>query len=306
LGVITGSTAFATTQYSINPGQAASFPWLSLEAKQWEKYRIRKLCYEYTPQVTEFSTNGVGSLVIGFDADASDAPPNDLVHALNCDPRAFDLPCKRIVLDIPPKYMNMMTDGYFVRPGNLPGQSDIKTYDCGNINISTVGQANAGQIGILAVSYVVEFSIPILEPTVGAPANNTVSLFQSNNSEAVATSNVTQNVLFATTTLNGLNVVNTAGSFVCPAGNYLIDVTVNAYNSSSDLIYYKLDLKYNGVSQFTSTTPELLFTGGETNAQLTFPFFLACDGVKAFTVPTTATFTGGSEYVSGMIRITAV
>jgi hypothetical protein len=160
LGVISGSSGFVTNAYNINPGQAATFPWLALEAKQWEKYRFLKLKFIFTPQVTEFSTNGEGSLVLGFDADASDAPPNDLTHALNVTPRSFNLPCKDIVLDIPPNVMNRLTDGFYVRPGSLPGQSDIKTYDCGVLNISTTGNVNTNPIGILAVEYVCQFFYP--------------------------------------------------------------------------------------------------------------------------------------------------
>lgn len=313
LGAITGSIAFAATQYPINPGQAASFPWLALEAKQWEKYRIRKLCYEYTPQVTEFSTNGIGSIVIGFDADASDAPPNDLIHALNCDPRSFNLPCKKVVLDVPPRYMNLMTDGYFVRPGNLPGQSDIKTYDCGNINISTVGQASAATIGILAVSYVVDFFIPILEPVVGAPTNNSVT--QLIDSKHAITSTVAYQPLLASvattalTITNGLNVVNTAGSVVPPAGNYLLSVSININNATGSIVVSYLDVLKNAIIQAPGTgghTYQDDNTAFDTDNTMGGTYFLSMNGTDAITLSTATTFGTGTATATTVFTLVAL
>jgi hypothetical protein len=313
LGAITGSVAFASTQYPINPGQALSFPWLALEAKQWEKYRIRKLCYEYTPQVTEFSTNGIGSLVIGFDADASDAPPNDLIHALNCDPRSFNLPCKKVVLDVPPRYLNSMTDGYYVRPGNLPGQSDIKTYDTGNINISTVGQASVATIGILAVSYIVEFFIPILEPNVGAPVNNSVTEFQTNGTEASGTTTVAKIIALASTLGNGLGATNAGGSITLPAGNYMFYAHITFQSAAVDLDNITLDLQRGGTSVFTTQgiVPQLGPVSGPTGQDfmtLSFAEFIVNSAAtNAYTLVGTAAFTGGgTSNVSGSLVILAV
>lgn len=70
---ITGSAAFTVaSNFSINPGLPASFPWLSVEAQGWEKYRFEslKLCY-----YTRTGTNVPGSLLLAADYDAADAAP---------------------------------------------------------------------------------------------------------------------------------------------------------------------------------------------------------------------------------------
>jgi hypothetical protein len=308
LGNINGSTGFVTTAYNINPGQASTFPWLSVEAKQWEKYRFTKLKFVYTPQVTEFSTMGVGSLVIGFDSDASDPPPNDLTHALNCTPRSFNLPCKNIVLDIPQNYLNRLNDGFFVRPGNLPGQSDIKDYDCGIVNISTISNAGTGALGILAVEYVCEFFIPILEAIVGAPANNSVALFQSTTPEAGGASGVDKVLALATASFNGISATNTTGSIYLAQGNYLIDVTVTFDNVGYvDFTFGELDITYNGTSLF-KTRPQMLGPGATGMGYITISasVFIQSNGINSLTVIGNTTYDGGTATLSGVCRITAI
>jgi hypothetical protein len=311
LGSINGSTGFVTNAYNINPGQAGTFPWLAVEAKQWEKYRFLKLKFVYTPQVTEFSTSGVGSLVMGFDSDASDPPPNDLTHALNCTPRSFNLPCKNIVLDIPQNYLNRLNDGFYVRPGNLPGQSDIKDYDCGIVNISTIANAGTGALGILAVEYVCEFFIPILEAIVGAPANNSVALFQSTTPEASGSTGVDKTIALATASFNGIGAVNTAGSIVLPQGNYLVDVTVNSTNSNYlENIDLAIDITYGGTSVFKtrplSTSPDSGIASIVTYATQSASVFIQANGTNAILVIANCTYTGGTSTTSGICRITAI
>jgi hypothetical protein len=313
LGSINGSAAFATTAYNINPGQAGSFPWLSLEAAQWEKYRFRKLRYEYTPQVTEFSTNGVGSLVLGFDSDASDMPPTDLKHALNCKPREYDLPCKHICLNIPVGYLNTLTDGFFVRTGNLPGQSDIKTYDCGVMNLSTVGNINGNPVGILAVEYTVEFLIPILEPTTGAPANNSVSYLVDSKASLLTTVNYQPLLAAAASTAlaitNGVNVVNTAGSIVPPPGNYLLLVTVIFYSSANVCSGALLDVQKNAVIQAPGTsthTAQFTNTGTDGDVTLNSSLFVSCNGTDALTLNIQATFGSGTATATTSFLLSSI
>jgi hypothetical protein len=314
LGSINGSAAFATTAYNINPGQAGSFPWLSLEAAQWEKYRFKKLQYEYTPQVTEFSTNGVGSVVIGFDSDASDPPPNNLTHALNCMPREYDLPCKHICLNIPVGYMNTLTDGFFVRTGNLPGQSDIKTYDCGVMNLSTVGNVNANAIGILAVEYTVEFLIPILEPTVGAPANNSVT-FLVDSKAAQTTATVYQPLLAAaaSTSLsvtNGVNVVNTAGSVVPPPGNYMLITSCIFYSSAGVISTCYMNVLKNAIIQVPGTsgnTSEYINTAAlNGDVTLNSSTFISCNGTDAITLSLYVVFASGTCGATTTLSLIAI
>jgi len=306
LGAINGSSGFVNTAFTINPGQVASFPWLSTEAKQWEKYRIKKLRYEYTPQVTEFSTNGVGSVVIGFDSDASDPPPNDLLHALNVDPRVFDLPCKSICLDIPPAYMNTLTDGFFVRPGQLPGQSDIKTYDCGTMNISTIANVNSNQIGILAVEYVVEFLIPILEPSSGAPVNNSVLWF--GDASGNLTTTVTYTALWSVHAINGIGGVNALGIITLPQGNYLVDASTFFTSGGANITAAQVELFKNAGSVTAAVYNIAVENIGtvQSFALPVAPCFVSSNGTDTVSLQVQATFGGGTVQADSFIRITAI
>lgn len=313
LGSISGSANFFTTAYNINPGQASSFPWLALEAKQWEKYRFHKLTYIYTPQVTEFSTNGTGSVVIGFDADASDPPPNDLTHALNVTPRNFNLPCKNITLDIPQKCLNTLTDGYYVRPGNLPGQSDIKTYDCGVMNLSTIDNVNANAIGVLAVEYTCELFLPILEPTMGAPANNSVTYLVDPTTSLTSGSPYTclynQAASTAQSVTNGLNIVNASGILTPLPGNYVVTVTSSFFASSGAINDAITSFNKNTVVQFPihgSNTNTFIGTAASTTqVTLMNSFFVSCNGTDTISMIVQLNYTGGTATVNSSILIVA-
>jgi hypothetical protein len=301
LGPISGSVAFATNAYSLNPGQAATFPWLSVEAKQWEKYRFEHLKFIYTPQVTEYSANGIGSVVLGFDSDASDPPPNDLIHALNCTPRVFNLPCKNISLDIRPEFMNMLTDGFYVRPGNLPGQSDIKTFDCGVLNISTIGQATADPIGILAVEYRVTFFIPVLDAIVGAPKNNSTSYFVQN--DQATTSTILTKSLFSVEVANGLELTNTTGDILLPQGNYIVNASVVGANTGANLTYGYFRIYKDATALEPQPT---VSSAGTTHMAMSTSAFIVSDGTNSISVRYYMSFASGTCTTDATVVITAV
>jgi len=234
LGAVTSSIDFQTKTYSWNPGVAATFPWLSKEAAQWEKYVFMQSKIVYIPQVTEFSPNGVGSLVMSFDSNASDGPPNGLLQALDTQPRSYDLPCKQIILNIPPKIMNTHTDGFYIRRGNNPPNTDIKTYDCGNLFVSTVGQASLGGVlGILSVQYTVDFMIPVLENDEIPTPNTRMSSYQC---PLTLVDYGTAYPVPSVVVTNGLNLDWVGGYLTPAAGNYLMfySVAVSSGNETDE------------------------------------------------------------------------
>jgi hypothetical protein len=239
LGTInTAGASFNVTQYPINPGQSSTFPWLYKEAAQWEKYRIRKLMLQFIPSVTEFSANGIGSIGLAFDSDASDTPPSNWRELYDMEPASFNLPCKVCVLNVPYKIMNTLTDGFFIRRGLKPIHTDIKTYDCGNLFVATEGQASAGMIGQLVIHYDVEFLIPVLDTSPTPPVNNTVSYFKGTSTTLNA--EPTQ-LAFATNCTDGLGIYSADGSFILPQGNYLVDVMLSGTASTGQItgVYFQ-------------------------------------------------------------------
>jgi len=143
------------------------------------------------------------------------------------------------------------------------------------------------------------------------PANNQVAVFQSAQAgEPVGASNVFQDLLFGVAVANGLKIVNNAGSFVLPTGNYLIDAWGNVDDGASDVSSLQLDLKVGGTSVWPGfnhpiTDPANALTGD--NHFLSLSWFYASNGVTPVTFPIAAsmTTTAGSTFY-GNVRFVAI
>jgi len=265
-----GSTTFGNganltaQQFSINPGQAIPFPWLSAIAPKFEKYVFTRLEFYYKHEVSQYAAAGtIGKAILSFDYDASDAPPTGKQQMLDTDPHADGMPCEDFVLrvdcrtafDNGPKY---------VRPGNLPGGSDIKTFDIGLLNYGAAG-TNDGttKIGELHVRYAGWFEKPVLESSRSAPANNQVSLFQAVTPGQICVYATPTILTMATVVVNGLNIVNTSGSFQPPPGNYLVDGTIICYDSVEENFGAIIDVQSGGVSLYTYSGAQPTVNVGE-------------------------------------------
>lgn len=147
---------FKLVNFAINPGLAATFPWLATQAKGWEQYRFLKLVFEY---VTRASDNSTGFVLMGPDYDASDPPPAT-EEELSTYEDSIDFPTKQSAQStLDPKSMFSLGSRKFTRDVNVRG-TDIKTYDAGNFYVMTAGQGGGDKIGKLYVSYIVEFYTP--------------------------------------------------------------------------------------------------------------------------------------------------
>jgi hypothetical protein len=162
IGNVTGSVAFAVgNTFAVQPGLAASFPWLATIAQNWETYRFRKLhlCY-----YTRTGSNVPGSVIMAHDPDASDAAPSTeqvMASYANCQE---DAPWKDICLKLDLKALNDLGPRKFVRTGALAANQDIKLYDSGNAYVAGV-DGTAVNWGKLWFEYDVEFFTPQLPPT---------------------------------------------------------------------------------------------------------------------------------------------
>jgi len=136
LGRFNGSLNFTETQFAINPGQAVTFPWLSQEAKLWEKYEFDKLEFEFRTTINEFSANAFGRVILGVDYDASDPPPSSRSQAEISRPVTAQAPYFNQRLVLRKEDMHDTVRKHYVRPGNLPGSADIKMYDVGVLNLA--------------------------------------------------------------------------------------------------------------------------------------------------------------------------
>lgn len=148
---ITSTSNYTATKVSCNPGLGGSFPWLSSLARKYDMYRFVKLRYSYR-SVAATSTAGV--VMFSFDYDAADDVPSNKAK------QAQTVPCTEsncwTSLDL---NVSMDAQWRYVRPGTLPSNLDVKTYDAGNLIYST--QYGSGIVtGELYVEYTVELKKP--------------------------------------------------------------------------------------------------------------------------------------------------
>jgi len=305
---VDGTVTFSTTQYPINPGQGGTFPWLSKEAVLWEKYRFKALEFYYKPQVSAFATNGQsGKVMLSCDYDASDAPPTSKQMVEDTYPHEDAMPYNEVRLRLEPQEMYDSSDAKYVRPGGLPGSTDIKTYDCGNLYVSTDGNANTTVIGELRVRYAVEFDVPILETTAAAPTNNQVAFFQSTAPEALVTT-TPKALALATASANGILAVNTAGSIVLPAGNYLVDGGCVFKDTSAESFDTVLYITVAGTSIFVTNPTNVVGVSLGANEELSMACsgYVSVNGAQAVELVAEMVGAGGTLTGAGYLRITAI
>jgi hypothetical protein len=215
---VVGTTAFTVAQtFALNPGLAASFPWLSVMAQGWEQYRFRKLKFCY---YTRTGSNVPGSVLLAPDYDAADAPPASEQIASAFEDVAEDAPWKDIECLLTQLSMAGGTTRHFTRNGALAANLDIKTYDVGNLHLCTI-DGTAVPWGKLWVEYDIEFFVPQLPPT-GLPsltggewegsdsANSAANPFGTAPNSTAGTAGVS---------INGASVMTFA-----TAGTYLVSV----------------------------------------------------------------------------------
>lgn len=253
-----GSTNFTTSYFPINPAQAATFPWLSKQAPQWEKYHFNHLEFYYKRTVSEFATNGTtGKVMLSVDFDASDPPPTNKQQVEDTDPHVDNMPCNNIRLPMNQRRMHGLYRELYNRPGPVPGATDIKTYDAGNFYLSTQGNQNNTEVGELHVRYSVTFSVPILESDTSIPRNNTVSLFTESVNPPVFVNGAFVTVPYSGMGSggNGVQALNpsNAGVFTLPRGIYLVDWLINVLSPvATTNLNIRGGLSVNGVFDLTS------------------------------------------------------
>lgn len=276
----------------INPGMSSTFPQTSAIARDYEKYRFRKLVFHYEKLVTGYSTLGqTGQILYNVDFDINDPAPTSASAFQNAKPNAYGMPCGSFSLEIPPHLLSGVGNEYkYVRrsaagTGSGLGGADPKFYDAALLFIAADSLNASGKFGRLRISGIVEFIDMVQNlPSVGTTPNYTVTLFgnsilQTFNSSVGAQVSV---IVPAAGYIDGLGVsVTPSGQIILPAGNYRLSFKAN------------LSLSTSIANGFSSITLSTLKTG--LNIDQVVPF--ACAGIG---IPNTlSTITIASEvYVS--------
>jgi hypothetical protein len=176
IGDVQGSTAF-TAQYAlnINPGLSSTFPWLSGIAEEYEQYRIHGLVFEFktTSATAVSSTNtALGTVILSTQYNANNNPFTDKLHQENYEFAISTIPSQSILHPVECARNQTSVDELYTRTGTPIGTTDLRLYDMGVFQLSTVGmQAGVTNIGELWCTYDVEFLKPKL-PLLGNVATD--------------------------------------------------------------------------------------------------------------------------------------
>lgn len=207
---IVGSVAFANTQLSINPGLSSMFAWLAPIAAQFESYLFRKLVFDYE---TQKSASTSGSLMMAVDFDAADSAPVNKQQLMAYHNAVRSAVWQEACYQSDQADLKKFGVQRFVRGGALAANEDVKTYDIGNLNIATQGEADTTAIGELYVDYDVELITP--QVNVDQAAINSASVASAASTRA--------NPFTSATVTGGLNVTASGATLTFnKVGQFLI------------------------------------------------------------------------------------
>lgn len=231
---VVGSDDFQVLKFSINPGLSQTFPWLSVMAQAWEKYRFKylRICY-----LSRTGSTTIGQVLIAPDYDSADDSPSTEQILSTYQDSVADAPWKNICCNLRAGSMNNSLGRFhFNRFANLGPNLDIKTYDVANVYIATTDGADDTPWGKIWIEYEVEFQTPQLPPT-GISVNGgeiasggTLTLDQPLGDAPVVNPNSRGFVID-----NDQVIMQTSGTFMCvfaATGTALTGATITLTNGA--------------------------------------------------------------------------
>lgn len=156
-----GASSFQQTSYELNPGLAASFPFLSQLASNFELYDFQGLMYEYRPTSGENATaNSLGKVMMATQYDPDASPFLNSVQLQNYDYSASCKPSVGMVHGVETAQSQQAVNMMFIRTGN---STKAKTFtDLGYLTVATEGIPFTGAgtqiLGELWVTYRIKLS----------------------------------------------------------------------------------------------------------------------------------------------------
>lgn len=295
-----GSFAVAGS-YVINPGLAASFPWLSTQAASWEQYRFHRLAFEF---VTRSSTSAVGSVILAPDYDSLDAPPSSELVATSYRDATEDAPWKDQICLLDSSALQPIGPRKYIRSGAIP-LSDLKTYDGGILHACVAENGATTGLGKLWVEYDVELFVPQTASST-VPSTRTVSCFQQLTSSTVLSTGTP--ISWQSALVNGLGIAFSGPqtAFLLPRGTYRIDAQVTVVSNSSTYYLNDMVIEWAGVAVGRSILCGTFAAGGQDT--MSAVAYVVSTGTEFLRVTVTAGAGGYAEGVSGLtqLMVTAV
>lgn len=290
-----GSVGFAATGFPINPGLSASFPWLSVQAAQWQQYRFHRLAVRY---VTKSPSSATGTVIISPEYNPQDPPPTTEQQAENTQDATSDSVYVHNSTKLDVSAMFALGPRKQVRAANVGAALGL--YDCATVYLCTSGQANTSAVGDFWFDYDIEFFVPENSPAVaaGAPFIATpTSVLSWTTPTSFTSGNATSQTGVSTASAgisggsDGLNLALTfsAGAFTPPRGAYLVRFMGSFNDTANEGFTAILSILRNGsVVQFAkalttgpgSLNPSVQFALGFNGTTDTLSFQITLTGAS--------------------------
>jgi len=168
IGLVTSSSAYSiTNSYYVNPANKELFPWLSEQATQYEKYKFRRISFEF---VASTPTTTPGQLMMIPVYDSKTRPPDSESMALQYEDSQSCNVFMNCSCALKPARLNRPL---YIRNSIQAG--DIRTSDVAEMFIAIAGTTDTGsRLGQLWIDYEVELISPIVMPLVPSCSNISV------------------------------------------------------------------------------------------------------------------------------------
>jgi len=152
------ANTFKIDSYAINPGQAATFPWLSgVIGAKFQQYRINGCVFEFRSMSADAlnSTNtALGSVIMSTDYDSS---TDTFASKQEMENTEFGVSCKpstNMIHGIECLRAQTPVSELYIRAFDVPSGRDIRLYDLGRFSIASTGmQGTSVNLGELWVTY---------------------------------------------------------------------------------------------------------------------------------------------------------
>lgn len=169
LGDINSSTAFTLHEYTINPGDEITFPWLHQIATSFEEYKLRGLLFYFnsmsSPNVLAASaTTSLGTVIMATQYDVEDPSFINKMEMENYCYANSRVPYQSFIHPVECARSTATLNELYIRDGSPNPGTDSRFYDFGRFVLATVGmQGDTGVIGELWVTYEIELIKPKLK-----------------------------------------------------------------------------------------------------------------------------------------------
>lgn len=278
IATVSGSVSFAANAYDVNPGIAATFPWLSVEAVQWEQYRFHRLRFRY---VTRSSTATAGSVILSPDYASKDLAPTTETQAVNTADAVEDSVWKEIHCELDPNSMFPTGPRKFIRSAAIGG--DINLYDALRFYLCTVAESDTSAIGKLFVDYDVELFIPQNSPA-DSSGPSTMSMYLRASSQSF-TNNTPAAIQWDAATYDPLRVgAPVSGVVTPPKGVYQVSWQASFLDNTNESFQVNTYLYKNGSAVTGASTQSLAINSTGSGVNHSGQFIVTANGTDTFSV----------------------